>query len=75
MYKYEYEKVYSHLGGFGLLNGNVYKIEEYKEIINKRATEGWRYIGFMPVEQRGTGHIEVLELIFEKMINDKESKS
>lgn len=68
MYKYEYEKVIIEFSGFGLLNGNVYGIEEYKDIIEKRGNEGWRYAGFVPTKQRGTGHIEEIELIFEKKI-------
>lgn len=66
MYKYEYEHVYINFNGFGLFNGKVYSIEEYKEIIEKRVTDGWRYVGFIPTKQRGTGHIEEIDLIFEK---------
>ena len=67
MYKYEYETVVIGLGGFGLINGNVYKVEEYRDIIEKRANEGWRYVGFIPTKQRGrTGHTEEIDLIFEK---------
>ena len=68
MYKYEYEKVIIEFSGFGLLNGNVYGIEEYKDIIENRASKGWRYIGFIPTKQRGTGHIEEIDLIFEKLL-------
>ena len=72
MYKYEYEKVIIEFSGFGLLNGNVYGIEEYKDIIEKRASEGWRYVGFIPTKQRGTGHIEEIDLVFEKQIENNE---
>lgn len=68
MYKYEYEKMRSELGGWGLGSGNVYKTGEYQSIINQRASEGWRYVGFMPTKQRATGHIEELDLIFEKEV-------
>ena len=67
MYKYEYEKVVIGFSGFGLINGNVYRVEEYQDIIKKRATDGWRYVGFVPTKQRGTGHIEEIDLIFEKI--------
>lgn len=60
MYIYEYERVNSDI------SGNKYGIEAYKQIINRRAAEGWRYIGFIPAVQRGTGHIEELDLIFER---------
>lgn len=33
----------SNLGGWGLGAGNVYCIDEYRSIIEKRALEGWRY--------------------------------
>ena len=69
MYKYEYEKVIIEFSGFGLFNGNVYGIEDYRNIIDKRASEGWRYVGFIPTKQRGTGHIEEIDLIFEKINN------
>lgn len=68
MYKYEYEKVRSDFGGWGLGSGNVYQIGEYRSIISKRASEGWRYVGYIPTKQRGTGHIEELDLIFEKEV-------
>lgn len=68
MYKYEYEKIICDFSGWGAFSGNVYKIEEYKAIIEERANNGWRYVGFIPTKQRGTGHIQELELIFEKSI-------
>lgn len=67
MYTYEYEKIIIEFSGIGLFNGNIYSIEEYKDIINKRSEDGWRYIGFIPTKQRGTGHIEEIDLIFEKI--------
>ena len=67
MYTYEYEKIIIEFSGIGLFNGNIYSIEEYKDIINKRALDGWRYIGFIPTKQRGTRHIEEIDLIFEKL--------
>lgn len=68
MYKYEYETVYFDFGGWGFGSGNVYEIEEYRSIIDKRAASGWRYVGWIPTKQRGTGHTQELDLIFEKEI-------
>ncbi len=65
MYIYEYERVSSDLTGWGL-SGNIYEMEAYKNIIDRRASEGWRYVGFIPALQRGTGHIEEMDLVFEK---------
>ena len=67
MYIYEYEKIIIEFSGIGLFNGNIYSIEDYKDIINQRASDGWRYVGFIPTKQRGTGHIEEIDLIFEKL--------
>lgn len=68
MYKYEYEKVSCDLNGWGMFSGNVYAIDDYKQIIEEKAKNGFRYVGFIPTKQRGTGHIQELELIFEKEI-------
>ncbi len=66
MYRYEYERVSSSLNGWGALNGNSYELEDCRPILDRRAREGWRYVGFLPTRQRGTGHIQELDLIFEK---------
>ena len=34
----------------------------------KRAQDGWRFVCIVPVTQRGTGHIERMDLFFEKQI-------
>lgn len=68
MYKYEYEKVSYSLDGWGPLNGNDYQIGEYRSIIDNRAKKGWRYVGCIPTRQRGTGHTQEMDLIFEKEI-------
>lgn len=68
MYKYEYERIKCNIKGFGGLNGVIYTTEDFKFIIETRAKNGWRYVGFIPTKQRGTGHIEELELVFEKLI-------
>ncbi len=36
---------------------------EYETV---RASDGWRYVGYIPTKQRGTGHMQELDLIFEK---------
>ena len=69
MYEYSYEKVSCDISGFGLLNGTIYVIEDYKIVIEEKAKDGWRYVGFIPTKQRGTGHIQEIDLIFEKLIN------
>ena len=48
------------------MSGNVYNIEECQKIINDKAKDGWRYLGFIPTKQRSTGYIQELDSIFEK---------
>ncbi|QUN14533.1 DUF4177 domain-containing protein [Clostridium sp. C1] len=43
-----------------------YRFENMRDVIDKYANDGWRYVGFVPVLQRGNGYIEEIELIFEK---------
>ena len=68
MYKYEYESVRCDFGGWGPFAGNVYSIDDYRSVISRRAQMGWRYVGYIPTEQRGTGHVQSLDLIFEKEV-------
>lgn len=65
MYRYEYETVSYDLDGWGFGSGNIYNVEDYRSIINKRAENGWRYVGCIPTKQRGTGHTQEIDLIFE----------
>ena len=39
---------------------------EYRNIINRAAEEGWRYVGFLPVQQTANGAILEYDLIFER---------
>ena len=66
MYVYEFERVSSQLTGWGLGSGNKYGSGDYREVIARRARAGWRYVGFLPAVQRGTGHIQEMDLVFEK---------
>ena len=66
MYKYEYETISCDFGGWDFGSGKVYNIENYRSVIEKRAGDGWRYVGDIPTKQRGTGHTQEMDLIFEK---------
>ena len=68
MYKYEYETVSCELGGWGFGSGNMYSMGDYRSIIDERAKAGWRYVGYIPTKQRGTGHMQEIDLIFEKEV-------
>jgi len=67
MYKYEYEKVYVNVSGLGITE---YKTSKYKSIIEKRSQDGWRYVGYIPILQRGNGYIEEMDFVFEKEVHD-----
>ena len=67
MYRYDYVTIRCELDGWGL-QGNYYNIEDYRAVIDRKAAEGWRYVGCIPTLQRGTGHTEELDLIFEKEV-------
>ena len=41
---------------------------DYQSVIARRAQEGWRYVGFVPVKQSGHGVISKMDLIFEKEV-------
>lgn len=68
MYTYEFVRISTDISGWGLVNGNKYGNDEYRQIILDRAKDGWRYVGYIPAVQRGTGHVEEMDLVFEKEI-------
>ena len=51
MYKYEYETIRCELGGWGFGSGNIYSIDDYRSIINRRAEDG--YLQMVPIRQSG----------------------
>lgn len=62
MYEYFHVKVAANasiLGRFSL-------DPEYRNIIDRAAEEGWRYVGFLPVQQTLYGAILEYNLIFEQ---------
>jgi hypothetical protein len=62
MYEYFHVKAPANasiLGGFSL-------DPEYRNIIDRAAEEGWRYVGFLPVSQSVNGAILEYDLIFEQ---------
>ncbi len=63
MYVYQYHRMTTKVSGLGITE---YRFEKLRDVINRYANEGWRYVGFVPVLQRGNGYIEEIELIFEK---------
>ena len=68
MYKYEFETIAAGFSGWSPVSGNKYATDNYRDLINKRAEDGWRFVCVVPTIQRGTGHIEEMDLVFEKQI-------
>lgn len=65
-YEYEFETLELSAGGYSLFGGVGIRTEGHQEIICRWAREGWRYVGYLPTVQRATGHMESVELIFER---------
>ncbi|WP_186565433.1 DUF4177 domain-containing protein [Lawsonibacter celer] len=58
MYQYQYVTVI----GEGV---SVTKFREHRELIDRYAAEGWRYVGFVPTHI-SRGEIVQMDLVFEK---------
>ena len=65
-YRYSYEKLELSGGGWSPIGGFGLTTERYREIIDRRAAEGWRFVASVPLEMRASGMVESIELVFEK---------
>ena len=63
-FEYEFERLELSAGGYSLFGGVGIQMKGHREIICRRGAEGWQYAGWLPVEQRATGHVEEVELVF-----------
>ena len=62
MLEYEFEEVScGEVYGFYLR-----ETAAHREVIVRRAADGWRYVGFIPRYQRAGGFIETIDLVFER---------
>ena len=61
MYEYEYVTVI----GEGVM---ATKYREHREIIDRRAKEGWRYAGWIPARSTNGGTVVQIDLIFEREV-------
>ncbi len=61
MFEYFHVKVSASLGF-----ATVTLDPQYRAIIDRAAEEGWRYVGFLPVQQTTNGAILEYDLIFEQ---------
>ena len=60
MKKYRYEYVNVVFEGL-----RVAKLNEHREIIDRRAADGWRYVGYIPTYETFYGQTNGIDLIFE----------
>ena len=70
-YEYEFEVLALSAGGYSLFGGVGIRTEGHQEVIRSRAAAGWRYVGYLPSVQRASGHIETIELVFEREIEQE----
>ena len=66
MKKVEFVRIKSELSGYGFGKGTKYCFDGAESIIKERLEEGWSYLGYIPIETRGTGELETLSLIFQR---------
>jgi len=59
MYKYEYVTIYSD-------SIIASKFTEHRNIINKYAQKGYRFVDAIPIKTRGHGMIVKMDLVFER---------
>ena len=60
MYEYQYVQV-EYRSGFARMS-----LDEHREIIDRRAGEGWRFVAAIPTRSIGYGNVSRLDLVFEK---------
>ena len=46
------------------------RLNEHREIIDRRAAEGWRYVGCIPTYETFYGQTGSIDLIFEKDVEE-----
>lgn len=67
MKRYEFETLETTFGtGYSIFGGIKAGTYGHREIIERRARDGWRYAGFIPTTQMADGRITEMDLIFER---------
>ena len=62
----EFVRVKAEITGYGLGKGIKNTFDSVEEIIKERIQNGWSYTGYVPIETRGSGEIEIMSLVFQK---------
>ena len=65
MYEYDYVTIYT--GGGLLLNNSAC---DHREIINRKAADGWRFVGYVPAKFTSYGGTKSLDLVFERPVKE-----
>ncbi len=68
MYQYEYVTLSAEEGKIGAKLKGLQSLDSYREIIDARAANGWRYVGYIPTIESIRGYTKSLDLIFEKEV-------
>lgn len=55
MYQYEYEKIKITRTNFKAFHSFIYAPDNFHNIINKKASEGYRYVGYILTVQTSEG--------------------
>ena len=66
MYVYEYVTVSTGAGAFGFPAPDVER--DPRAVIDRRAAEGWRYVGCLPKDFGVRGEPGALDLVFEREV-------
>ena len=72
MYQYEFERVETEASGYSMLGGVGIVLDGHRELIQRRAQQGWRRSCCIAVKQRAEGYITAFDLVFEKPVEQAE---
>lgn len=68
MYRYEYVTLSAEDGKISAKLNGLQSLDSYREIIDERAADGWRYVGHIPTRESIRGYTKCVDLIFEKEV-------
>lgn len=68
MYRYEYVTLSAQDGKIEAKLKGLLSLDAYRDVIDARAAEGWRYVGYIPTRESIRGYTKSVDLIFEKEV-------
>lgn len=68
MYRYEYVTLSAEDGKIEAKLKGLLSLDAYRDVIDARAAEGWRYVGYIPTRESIRGYTKSVDLIFEKEV-------